>query len=68
MAQANLGQLPFAANGNCPRSTSLSVGADGERAWAPAEAGTVPRGLDVYRVRDGRIVAKDVYGKITTPY
>ncbi|MGC5329410.1 nuclear transport factor 2 family protein [Micromonospora sp. DT62] len=48
------------------------VWADGERAvcewaWAPAEDGTVLRGLDVYRTRDGRIVAKDVYGKITTP-
>lgn len=47
------------------------VWAAGERvvcewAWAPAEDGTVLRGLDVYRVRDGRIVAKDVYGKITT--
>lgn len=46
------------------------VWADGERvlcewAWAPAEDGTVLRGLDVYRVRDDRIVAKDVYGKIT---
>jgi ketosteroid isomerase-like protein len=33
--------------------------------WAPAEDGTVLRGLDLYRVSDGRIVAKDVYGKIT---
>ncbi|WP_088978013.1 nuclear transport factor 2 family protein [Micromonospora coxensis] len=46
------------------------VWADGDRvvcewAWAPAGDGTVLRGLDVYRVRDGRIVAKDVYGKIT---
>ncbi|WP_307849286.1 nuclear transport factor 2 family protein [Micromonospora sp. U56] len=47
------------------------VWAAGERvvwawAWAPAEDGTVLCGLDVYRVRDGRIVAKDGYGKITT--
>ncbi|AXH91224.1 nuclear transport factor 2 family protein [Micromonospora aurantiaca] len=37
-----------------------------EWAWPPAEDGTVLRGLDVYRVRDGRIVAKDVFGKITS--
>lgn len=34
--------------------------------WAPAEDGTVLRGLDVYRVRDGRSAAKDGHGKITT--
>ncbi|WP_433796588.1 nuclear transport factor 2 family protein [Actinoplanes sp. CA-252034] len=38
-----------------------------EWAWPPAEDGTVLRGVDVYRTRDGRIVAKDVYGKITAP-
>ena len=48
------------------------VWADGERvccewAWAPAEGGSVLRGLDVYRVRGGLIVTKDVYGKITAP-
>ncbi|GIE76570.1 hypothetical protein Aph02nite_25200 [Actinoplanes philippinensis] len=48
------------------------VFASGERAvcewqWQPAGDGTVLRGVDVYRVRDGRIVAKDVYGKITAP-
>jgi ketosteroid isomerase-like protein len=35
--------------------------------WPVAEDGTVLRGLDLYRIRDGRIVAKDVYGKITDP-
>ncbi|GAB2617937.1 hypothetical protein Aab01nite_31490 [Paractinoplanes abujensis] len=34
--------------------------------WPPADDGTVLRGLDVYRVREGRIAAKDVYGKITS--
>ena len=34
--------------------------------WAPAEDGTVLRGLDVYRVHQDQIAAKDVYGKITT--
>ena len=33
--------------------------------WAPAEDGTILRGLDVYLIRDGRIAAKDVYSKIT---
>ncbi|GIF38978.1 ketosteroid isomerase-like protein [Actinoplanes xinjiangensis] len=33
--------------------------------WPPAADGTVLRGLDVYRIRDGRITTKDVYGKIT---
>ncbi|MEV6597313.1 nuclear transport factor 2 family protein [Actinoplanes sp. NPDC051346] len=33
--------------------------------WAPAEDGTILRGLDLYQVRDGKIVAKDVHGKIT---
>lgn len=47
------------------------VWAAGDRAvcewrWATAEDGTVLRGLDIYRVHNGQIVTKDVFGKITT--
>ena len=34
--------------------------------WEPAEDGSVLRGLDVSRIHNGRIAAKDVYGKITS--
>nr|WP_255643302.1 nuclear transport factor 2 family protein [Actinoplanes polyasparticus] len=34
--------------------------------WEPAEDGSVLHGLDLYRIHNGRIAAKDVYGKITT--
>ena len=33
--------------------------------WAPAEDGTILRGLDLYRIHNGQIAVKDVYGKIT---
>ncbi|MDI6100130.1 nuclear transport factor 2 family protein [Actinoplanes sp. NEAU-A12] len=32
--------------------------------WPPAADGTTLRGLDVYLVRDGLIVAKDVFSKV----
>jgi len=34
--------------------------------WEPAEDGSVLRGLDVSRIHNGRIAAKDAYGKITS--
>ncbi|MEW2378615.1 hypothetical protein AB0883_21300 [Micromonospora sp. NPDC047812] len=34
-------------------------------AVARAEDGTVLRGLDAHRIRDGQIAAMDVFGRIT---
>ncbi|MEH0840765.1 hypothetical protein V6U81_00015 [Micromonospora sp. CPCC 205711] len=65
---ASVAPLTRAAQG--PGSPTFPAGTERvcvEWAWAPAEDGSVLRGLDVYRVRGGLIVTKDVYGKITAP-
>ena len=55
--------------GDDPDLTLGPVLACGDRAFSewtykPAADGTVLRGVDVYTLREGRIAAKDVFGKI----
>jgi len=55
--------------GDDPGLTLGPVLACGDRAFSewtyqPATDGTVLRGVDVYTLREGRIAAKDVFGKL----
>jgi len=65
-------QVSQAFAGNLGDDSALTLGpviavddrAISEWEWKNAEDGTTLRGVDVYTVRDGKITAKDVFGKL----